>query len=67
MCPDGFDGPRCELISIGFYGDGWALYPSLDACEESKLSLDVRPERADGLIFYIGPVRKSNSLGIQGK
>lgn len=37
-CPPGLEGPRCELLSIGFQGDGWAIMPSLgQACEESHL------------------------------
>lgn len=67
VCPDGFDGPRCELLGIGFLGEGWALYPSLHACEESRLSFDLRPDKGEGLVFYIGPMRKKNYMGVQGK
>lgn len=37
-CPPGFEGRRCELLSIGFHGDGWAIMPPPgQACEESHL------------------------------
>lgn len=65
VCPDGYDGPRCELLGIGFVGEGWALYPPLHACEESRLSFDLRPDKGDGLVFYIGPTRKKNYMGVQ--
>jgi len=37
-CPPGLEGPRCELLGIGFRGDGWAIMPSPgQACDESHL------------------------------
>ena len=37
-CPPGFEGPRCELLGIGFHGDGWAVMPSPgQACDDSHL------------------------------
>nr|CAD7451505.1 unnamed protein product [Timema bartmani] len=65
-CIDGFEGPYCELISIGFHGKGWALYPPLSACEEARVSLEVTPYTEDGLILYVGPLRYNPALHVQG-
>lgn len=41
-CPPGLEGRRCELLSIGFHGDGWAIMPPPgQACEESHLGKGV--------------------------
>ncbi|CAG2064187.1 unnamed protein product, partial [Timema podura] len=64
-CIDGFEGPYCELISIGFHGKGWALYPPLSACEEARVSLEVTPYTEDGLILYVGPLRYNPALHVQ--
>lgn len=66
-CPAGYEGPRCEVLSIGFYGHGYALYPSLQSCMESHMSLEVRSNSDDGLLFYAGPSSvKPSPLGVQG-
>lgn len=37
-CPPGLEGPRCELLGIGFHGDGWAIMPPPgQACDDSHL------------------------------
>jgi hypothetical protein len=57
-CPDGADGPNCEILGTSFAGDGWAMYPSFDACNNSVISFHVLPQANDGLIFYAGPLTK---------
>ncbi|XP_050545953.1 DE-cadherin isoform X3 [Daktulosphaira vitifoliae] len=65
-CPAGYEGPRCEVLSIGFYGHGYALYPSLQSCMESHMSLEVRSNTDDGLLFYAGPSSiKPSPLAVQ--
>ncbi|XP_051171041.1 DE-cadherin [Leptopilina boulardi] len=65
-CPAGFEGARCELLAIGFHGDGWAVMPSPgQACDDSHLGLEITPHTENGLIFYFGPVFYSSKLGIQ--
>lgn len=67
ICPKGYDGPQCEIVSIGFNGDGWALYESVETCEESHLSLELRPRKPNGLVFYVGPtVRPNADFYVQG-
>lgn len=66
-CPTGFEGPRCEILSIGFDGNGYALYPSLQSCMESHMSLEVRTTSDSGLLFYAGPSSiKPSQLSVQG-
>lgn len=64
----GFEGPHCEILAIGFRGDGWALYPSFPPCEDSHLSLELQSYKQDGLVFYIGPTNPHSYglLGVQG-
>jgi len=64
-CVEGFEGPHCEIVGIGFFGDGWALYPSFASCLESHLSLELRSHKPEGLVFYIGPTN-SDSLRLLG-
>ncbi|XP_014220809.1 DE-cadherin [Trichogramma pretiosum] len=65
-CPPGMMGPRCELLSIGFHGDGYAIMPPTgQACEDSHLGLEITPHSKDGLIFYYGPMHYFPKLGIQ--
>lgn len=55
-CPAGFDGPRCQQTHQSFNGKGYALYPTLEQCEESRTSIEFITLQADGLILYNGPV-----------
>ncbi|XP_066595703.1 DE-cadherin isoform X2 [Prorops nasuta] len=65
-CPAGLEGPRCELLGIGFHGDGWAVMPPPgETCEESQLGLELTPHVENGLVFYFGPMLYSSKLGIQ--
>lgn len=66
-CMEGFQGPHCEIIGIGFYGNGWAMYPTIAACDDARLSLELEPHKEDGLVFYVGPVVANPSLDVQGK
>ncbi|XP_011641740.1 DE-cadherin isoform X2 [Pogonomyrmex barbatus] len=65
-CPPGLEGPRCELLGIGFRGDGWAIMPPPgQACADSHLGLEITPHTENGLVFYFGPMTYSPKLGIQ--
>jgi hypothetical protein len=66
-CMEGFEGPNCEIIGIGFYGSGWALYPTIAACSSANLTLELAPHKEDGLVFYVGPLVPNPSLDVQGK
>ncbi|KAM0730456.1 DE-cadherin [Formica fusca] len=65
-CPPGLEGPRCELLGIGFHGDGWAIMPPPDqACDESHIGLEITPHIDNGLVFYFGPMTYSSKLGLR--
>ncbi|PSN30050.1 DE-cadherin [Blattella germanica] len=64
-CMEGYEGPRCEIIGIGFFGTGWALYPTIAACDEARLTLELAPQREDGLVFYVGPMIPNPSLDVR--
>lgn len=55
-CPEGFEGPNCELLGISFSGNGWAMYPTFDACSDIEINLEVSAQTDNGLIFYVGPM-----------
>ena len=60
-CPDGYDGPRCEMTTISFNGQGWAWFRPLEQCEESHLSVEIMTRTSTGLILYNGPMVQPNS------
>lgn len=55
-CPEGYTGPRCEMATRTFQGDGWAWYAPLSVCEDSHLSLEFMTRTPSGLLFYNGPM-----------
>lgn len=65
---EGYEGPYCEVLAIGFRGNGWALYPPFAACEDSHLFLELQSYKQEGLVFYIGPTSPYSLglLGVQG-
>jgi len=64
-CMEGFEGPHCEIIAIGFHGSGWALYPTIPACDEAHLTLELEPHKEDGLVFYVGPFVPNPRMDVQ--
>lgn len=63
-CLEGFEGPRCELLGIGFYGDGWAMYPPVSPCEQTHIALELTPQLDRGLVLYVGPQTFNAALNI---
>ncbi|XP_063832416.1 DE-cadherin [Ostrinia nubilalis] len=64
-CPEGLTGPRCEQTSIGFHGEGWAMYSSPPACHEGHVTLTVTSHTSNSLIFYVGPLKFNPLLDVQ--
>ncbi|XP_052893938.1 DE-cadherin [Anopheles moucheti] len=64
-CLEGFEGPHCEMLSIGFYGSGYALYPPISPCNMTRISLELSPHLEDGLVMYIGPLNYNPRLAVQ--
>lgn len=56
QCPEGYDGPQCQLTTVSFNGQGWAWFPPLKQCEESHLSMEIMTRTSNGLIMYNGPM-----------
>ncbi|XP_037944912.1 DE-cadherin [Teleopsis dalmanni] len=61
-CIEGFSGPHCELVSVGFYGNGYAFYEPISACDNTRISLEIAPQTDHGLVMYIGPLNYNSLL-----
>ncbi|KAK7019701.1 Cadherin [Halocaridina rubra] len=55
QCPEGFNGPSCQMLERTFRGDGFAWFPPLKSCERSHLSVEFLTLELHGLILYNGP------------
>lgn len=64
-CDVGFNGPYCERVSVGFHGNGFAMYPPISPCDNTKISLELAPRIDNGLVMYIGPMSYNHLLPIQ--
>lgn len=63
-CEVGYEGPHCEALSISFTGNGYAMYPPFETCSNSNLTLEILTRQDNGLIFYIGPLRRNYKLPV---
>lgn len=63
-CGKGYEGPNCQQISVGFSGNGWALYPPIDPCETTRISVELKPVTENGLVMYVGPMTYMERLPI---
>uniref|UniRef100_A0A663N2N9 Neural-cadherin-like n=2 Tax=Athene cunicularia TaxID=194338 RepID=A0A663N2N9_ATHCN len=57
-CSAKFHGPDCQQTKHSFRGHGYAWFPPLKPCFESRISLEFITEVADGLLLYHGPVAR---------
>lgn len=64
-CIEGFEGPHCELTSIGFYGNGYAHYKPTNPCDSTNISIVIEPRSPNGLILYMGPMAYNSLLRVQ--
>ncbi|XP_055381774.1 DE-cadherin [Condylostylus longicornis] len=64
QCPEGFNGPNCELTAIGFYGIGYAMYPPISPCDNTKIYMELEPQTDTGLVMYFGPMNYNPLLPI---
>lgn len=53
-CPEGYEGPNCELITATFNGSSTVLFPSIPLRATEEMSLDFITEREDGLLLFAG-------------
>uniref|UniRef100_A0A3Q2DDS1 Si:dkey-22o22.2 n=1 Tax=Cyprinodon variegatus TaxID=28743 RepID=A0A3Q2DDS1_CYPVA len=56
MCPPMFDGPECQQTKHSFGGQGYAWFPAIKPCFQSRISLEFLSESANGLLLYNGPL-----------
>lgn len=63
---DVHDAEACELMGVVFSGDGWAMYPSFEACNSAEIRLEISPQHDNGLVFYVGPPSLSPEPIVQG-
>lgn len=61
------DAETCELMGVVFSGDGWAMYPSFEACNYTEIRLEISPQNDNGLVFYVGPPSLYPEPIVQGK
>ncbi|XP_064248017.1 neural-cadherin-like isoform X2 [Passer domesticus] len=60
-CPANFHGPDCQQTKHTFRGHGYAWFPPLQPCFESRISLEFITEVVDGLLLYHGPAARGQS------
>ncbi|XP_049299417.1 DE-cadherin-like [Anopheles funestus] len=65
ICPNGFDGPHCEMIDISFNGNGYALFPTIISDNITNISVEMLPQQTDGLVLYIGPMSYNTRVTTQ--
>ncbi|CAG2164912.1 unnamed protein product, partial [Oppiella nova] len=63
-CPEGSDGPHCQVTTRSFNGQGWVWLPPLPQCTQSHISLDIITQVPNGLLLYYGPINRP-SFGTQ--
>ncbi|CAG2101814.1 unnamed protein product [Medioppia subpectinata] len=57
-CPEGSDGPNCEVTTRSFNGQGWVWLPPMPQCSQSHISIEIITQIPNGLILYYGPMNK---------
>ncbi|XP_044280259.1 neural-cadherin-like [Varanus komodoensis] len=55
-CPVAFHGPECQQTQHTFRGHGYAWFPPIKPCFQSRISLEFITDVTDGLLLYNGPV-----------
>ena len=56
ICPDGFEGPRCEQYKISLDGSGWAWFNPIQSCQVDYISVQFMTTSDTGLLLYNGPM-----------
>ena len=69
-CPGGYEGPRCEFLSITFTylpsspSHSYALFKHIELCEPTRIEFEFTTERAKGLLLFNGPINRDSSYFI---
>jgi hypothetical protein len=65
-CPDGFDGPRCETLSLTFSfspsspSHSFALFRAFELCDPMRVEFEFSTERSKGLLLFNGPINRDS-------
>lgn len=66
VCPPGYDGPRCQFLSITFTympsspSHSYALFQPIKLCDPSRIEFDFTTERTKGLLLFNGPINRES-------
>ncbi|XP_064094830.1 neural-cadherin-like [Macrobrachium nipponense] len=63
VCPKGLQGPRCQMLTMTFEGNGYSWFPSLATCDKNHISVEFVTVRKHGLIFYNDALTFSREKG----
>lgn len=70
QCPDGYEGPRCEKLSIQFRfsasspSHSYALFEKFALCDPLRVEFEFATERSKGLLLFNGPINRDSSYFI---
>ncbi|CAF0737580.1 unnamed protein product [Brachionus calyciflorus] len=65
-CLDGYEGPRCEFLSITFIynpsnrAHSYALFDKIEPCDPMRLEFEFTTERPKGLLLFNGPINRDS-------
>ena len=63
-CLDGYEGPRCEFLSITFTfnpssrAHSYALFDHIELCDPLRIEFEFTTERSKGLLLFNGPINR---------
>ncbi len=66
-CLNGYDGPRCEFLSITFNhvpsspSHSYAMFKSIELCDPSRIEFEFTTERTKGLLLFNGPLNREST------
>lgn len=70
QCPEGYNGPRCEYLSIQFRfsasspSHSYALFDQFTLCDPIRIEFEFSTDRSKGLLLFNGPINRDSSYFI---
>lgn len=67
QCPSGYNGPRCEYLSLQFRfsasspSHSYALFEKFTLCDPIRIEFEFSTDRSKGLLLFNGPVNRDSS------
>ncbi|XP_066975574.1 neural-cadherin-like [Macrobrachium rosenbergii] len=62
-CPKGYRGPRCQMLTRTFEGNGYCWFPSLATCAANHLSMEFLTVQTEGLLIFNDALALSHDNG----